>query len=281
MSSGKQKAGLKMPDLFGLLGLDKLPEPSLDVSHLATATEGLPEFGEIPSLEGKRKALFVVGAGNAGKTMFLRWACEKPRSPWALLTVDPVNRELLHYFPNVASPPAGMSTQTWLWKALDAFMADPEHSVAIDFGGGDTALPGVARELPDLVRIMEGSGLHPVLLVMLTPRVTDLTALLALAEAGFQPRTTALVMNLGRGDDINSFRAVLAHSAARQAQSKGAAVLYMSRLFGAGPAIEQRRISFSSAVADDSPLSLLDRGRVFDWLRRMDVAFEPIRSWLP
>jgi hypothetical protein len=280
-----QKPKTRQFDLADIFGVDKrppMPEPTLDVSHLTPKTpdEAPPPDG-LPNLDGKRKVLFVVGSGNTGKSLFLRWACQAPRSSWALLTVDTVNRELVHYFPNVATPPAGASSQEWLGRALEAFLSDPAHSAAIDFGGGDTALPGLASELPDLSRIMETSDLHPVLLVFLSPRVSDLTALKALDDAGFHPQATALVLNLGRADDMDAFSPVVRHSVFRAAQNNGAATIYMPRLFGAGPEIEQRRISFISAASDTSPLSMLDRARLHRWLKQMEAAFEPIRSWLP
>jgi hypothetical protein len=279
----KPKAPARAFDLSNLFGFERLPEPSLDVSHLQRrAPDEAPAVsGDLPKLDGKRKVLFVVGAGNTGKTVFLRWACQDPRTPWALLTVDTINRELVHYFPNVATPPAGASTQDWLGRALEAFLKDQTHSAAIDFGAGDTALAGLAQELPDLPRIMEAADLHPVLLVFLSPRVTDLSALKALDDAGFQPKATALVLNLGRADGMDAYRPVASHSVFKAAQGRRAATIYMPRLFGAGPAIEQRRISFAAASADDGPLSVLDRSRVHHWLKQMDAAFEPIRSWLP
>ena len=279
----KPKAPAKAFDLSNLFGLERLPEPALDVSHLQRKAEAEAPAATagVTNLDGKRKALFVVGAGNTGKTVFLRWACQEPRTPWALLTVDTINRELVHYFPNVTTPPAGASTQDWLGRALDAFLKDQSHSAAIDFGAGDTALAGLAQELPNLARVMEAADLHPVLLVFLSPRVSDLTALKALDDAGFQPKATALVLNLGRADGPDAFRPVVSHSVFQDARGRGAAVIYMPRLFGAGPAIEQRRISFAAAAADTGPLAVLDRARTFHWLQQMGSAFEPIRSWLP
>ncbi|HEY4153541.1 MAG TPA: hypothetical protein VGM38_09490 [Pseudolysinimonas sp.] len=281
----KPKAPARAFDLSNLFGLEKMPEPALDVSHLVPPGNQVENTGrpasDLLNLDDKRKVLFVVGAGNTGKTVFLRWACQAPRTPWALLTVDTVNRELVHYFPNVATPPAGASAQEWLGRALEAFLKDTSHSAAIDFGGGDTALPGLARELPDLARIMEAADLHPVLLAFLSPRVSDLTALKALDDAGFRPRATALVLNLGRAEGMDAYRPVIGHSVFREAVARGAAIVYMPRLFGAGPAIEQRRISFAAAAADDGPLAVLDRARVHRWLQQMDMVFEPIRSWLP
>lgn len=278
----KPKAPPKF-DLSSLFGLARHPEPKLDVSHLAPKANrtALTDLSDLSDLGGKRKVLFVVGAGDKGKTLFLRWACQAPQTPWALLTVDTLNRELVHYFEDVATPPAGASPQDWLGRAIEALLASKTHSAAIDFGGGDTALAGLARELPDLTQIMETAGLQPVLLVFLSPRVIDLTPLLALDEVGFQPKATALVLNLGRADSMDAFAPIVSHSVFKAAQGRGAATIYMPRLFGAGPVIEQRRISFSTAVSEAGPLSALDRGRVRRWLQQMDEAFAPIRSWLP
>lgn len=278
----KPKAPARAFDLSNLFGLERLPEPALDVSHLAPKPqEAAATASGLLDLEGKRKVLFVVGSGNVGKTLWLRWACQAPRSPWALLTVDTVNRELIHYFDDVATPPPGASSQDWLGRALEALMKNRTHSAACDFGAGDTALAGLTRELPDLARIMEGSDLHPVLLVFLSPRVSDLTSLMVLEETGFQPKATALVLNLGRADGMDAYRPVISHSVFKAAQGRGAATIYMPRLFGAAASIEQRRISFTTAASETGPLSVLDRARTFHWLQQMDAAFAPIRSWLP
>jgi hypothetical protein len=281
MSEKQPKAPPRRFDLADLFGLEATPEPSLDVSHLKAAPTAAWSGSTAVDLNGKRKVLFVVGAGNTGKTVFLRWACRQPRTPWALVTVDTVNRELVHYFEDVATPPVVGSSQQWLGSVIEALLKDKTASAAIDFGGGDTALPGLVGELPDLALVMEAADLHPVLLVFLSPRVSDLTALKALDDAGFTPRATALVLNLGRADGVEAFRPVVGHSVFRSASDRGAAAIYLPRLFGAGPAIEQRRISFAAAASEDGPLSVLDRARVHRWLRQMDAAFAPICSWLP
>jgi hypothetical protein len=53
----------------------------------------------------------------------------------------------------------------------------------------------------------------------------------------------------------------------------------MPRLYAA-KAIEDRRLLFSQA-RDGGDLGPSDRSRTHHWLRVMEEAFAPIRSWLP
>jgi hypothetical protein len=139
--------------------------------------------------------------------------------------------------------------------------------------------------------MMEEAGVHPVALHLLSPRSSDLTPLLALEKAGFQPKATALILNEGRADPSRDreqeFAHIRRHSAYRTAIARGAVEIWMPRLFTAKP-IEDRRISFAHAVAGTMPegrtdpaLGPFDRSRTRHWLTAMDEAFAPMASWLP
>jgi len=179
-----------------------LPEARLDVPRL-----GRPErdktSGRATDLTGKAKAIMAIGLGATGKTTLLRWLCERAleRSDdeLALATVDPVNRELGHYFPAAMAPPTQDPAQVTAWlEQLLAMVMETGKSVALDFGGGDTTLARLLAEVPDLQQMMEGAGIEPVALYPLTPRSSDLTPLAAMAQAGFRPKATALILNEGR-----------------------------------------------------------------------------------
>ena len=49
---------------------------------------------------------------------------------------------------------------------------------------------------------MEEAGVSPVLLYVLTPRLSDLGFLESLQDAGFQPKATALILNEGKVDPL-------------------------------------------------------------------------------
>ena len=207
-----------------------LPEARLDVPRL-----GRPERDKLSSratdLTGKAKAIMAIGLGATGKTTLLRWLCERAleRSDdeLALATVDPVNRELGHYFPAAMAPPTQDPAQVTAWlEQLLAMVMETGKSVALDFGGGDTTLARLLAEVPDLQQMMEGAGIEPVALYPLTPRSSDLTPLAAMAQAGFRPKATALILNEGRADStrapLQEFGQIRRHSVYKSAIAQGA-----------------------------------------------------------
>ena len=270
-----------------------LPEARLDVPRL-----GRPErdttSGRATDLTGKAKAIMAIGLGATGKTTLLRWLCERAleRSDdeLALATVDPVNRELGHYFPAAMAPPTQDPAQVTAWlEQLLAMVMETGKSVALDFGGGDTTLARLLAEVPDLQQMMEGAGIEPVALYPLTPRSSDLTPLAAMAQAGFRPKATALILNEGRADStrppLQEFGQIRRHSVYKSAIAQGAVEIWMPRLYSA-KAVEDRRIGFRRAGNGEIPagglgLGPFDRSRTRHWLAAMEDAFAPIASWLP
>jgi hypothetical protein len=236
----------------------------------------------------------AIGLGATGKTTLLRWLCERALErnddDLALATVDPVNRELGHYFPAAMAPPTQEPAQVteWLERLLTMIM-ETGKSVALDFGGGDTTLARLLMEVPDLQQMMEGAGVEPVALYPLSPRSSDLTPLAAMAQAGFLPKATALILNEGRADStrapLQEFGQIRRHSVYKSAIAQGAVEVWMPRLYAA-KAIEDRRIGFRQAANGEMPdgglgLGPFDRSRTRHWLAAMEEAFAPIASWLP
>jgi hypothetical protein len=270
-----------------------LPEARLDVSHLGRQERTRPS-GQAIDLTGKSKAIMAIGLGATGKTTLLRWLCERALErnddDLALATVDPVNRELGHYFPGAMAPPTQDPAQVTVWlEQLLAMIMESRKSAALDFGGGDTTLVRILTEVPDLQQMMESAGVEPVLLYPLTPRSSDLTPLAAMAQAGFRPKATALILNEGRADStrapLQEFAQIRRHSVYKSALAQGAVEVWMPRLYAA-KAIEDRRIGFRQAVNGATPegglgLGPFDRSRTRHWLASMEDAFTPIASWLP
>lgn len=273
-------------------------EVVLDLSHFAAGQATRPTAEKVSAIDltGKPKVIMAIGQGSTGKTTLLRWICERALSredgnDLILATVDPVNRELAHYFPQAASPktqdPALVAA--WLERLLTMLM-DARQSAAIDFGGGDTSLGRLLGQTPDLAAMMEEAGVEPIAFYTLSPRTTDLTPLAAMEAAGFKPKATALVLNEGRADPTRDrhaeFAQIRRHTVYQAALARGAVEIWMPRLHSA-KAIEDRRISFGHAQAgtmaegrSDPGLGPFDRSRTRHWLHAMDDAFAPIASWL-
>ena len=218
-----------------------LPEARLDVSHLGRPMRAGPS-GQALDLTGKAKAIMAIGLGATGKTTLLRWLCERAleqgEDELALATVDPVNRELGHFFPAAMVPPTQDPAQVTAWlEQLLAMILETGKSAALDFGGGDTTLARLLTEVPDLQQMMESAGVEPVALYPLTPRSSDLTPLAAMTKVGFRPKATALILNEGRADStrapLQEFGQIRRHSVYKSAIAQGAVEIWMPRLYAA------------------------------------------------
>jgi hypothetical protein len=266
-----------------------LPTPKLSAARSALRSELRAATAPSLDLTGQPKVLMAIGTGGTGKTTLLRWICEKAferddGTQLMLATVDPVNRELAQYFADTVSPTT-KDAAAWLERLL-AKIVDTKWSAAIDFGGGDTSLPKLVEEVPDLLAVMDEAAIAPVAMYLLSPRVDDLTPLSEMQDAGFQPKATALVLNEGRvdtsRDPAREFGLLRRHPVYRAAIERGAVEVWMPRLYAAQH-IEARRITYRQAVdgAGTPPLGIFDRSRVHRWLAAMDTAIAPIASWMP
>ena len=276
-------------------------EPEVRVGAAPTngPEDDLPvEAASVVDLSGKPKVWFMIGGGNSGKTVEVRWLVGRmaARGERAVLAaLDPANRSLASWFEDVAQPPSSDGTQTarWLRDFLNFLMEEKQHSAVLDFGGGDTSLAKAVDAAPGIVAALEAAGLAPVACHVLTPRQDDLALLGALEAAGFRPEATMLLCNLGRvdttmaGDD--AFARVMRHSTVRAAMERGAVPIWMPRLEPDVMAeIEGKRLQFAQ-VRDGQvpggsafpPLGGLERAMVTRWLERMEEAHRPVATWLP
>lgn len=259
-----------------------------------TDTAAPVTVGPVADLSNRPKVLMTIGAGNSGKTTFLRWVAERATgagSTALFAALDPENRELRDYFADVHEPPSYDPAKVTQWlETFLSFAMREKISAAIDFGGGDTTLGRLVSETPDIAATMEEAGVSPVAIYLLSPRLADLSPLATLEEAGFRPQATALVLNEGRADPTmtreQAFERTMKHSAFRAAIDRGAVQLWMPRLVPAKE-VEDRRIRFEQArdaIMPEgrrvTPLGPFDRGRVRAWLARMEAEFTPISSWL-
>lgn len=272
-----------------------LPPTPLDVDHLFTADERPASRETGIDLAGKAKVLFLIGPGAVGKTTFARWVGERSEQRDSdvapvMVSVDPLKRDLAQYLPHTMQPrgtnPAVVITYL---EKLFLRLLEVKRSAVIDFGGGDTALLALLAQTPGLHAMLEEGGVEPVALHFLSPRVSDLTPLMALEKAGFQPRATALVLNIGRTDvslDAEQwFSHIRRQPAYRSAIERGAVEVWFPKLHAA-KAIEDRQVGFWRATNNGpgaiaaSPLGMFDHRRVSDWLGQMEECMQPIASWV-
>jgi hypothetical protein len=246
-------------------------------------------------LEGQPKIVMAIGPGNTGKTTLLRYIAERTlegQRNVVFAAVDPENRELADYFEGVQQPPSYDATAVSKWVEQFLIWAmKNRRSAVVDFGGGDTSLVRLVSEIPDLADMMESSGVHPVALYLLSPRLGDLSPLATLEGAGFKPKATALICNEGVADPTlareRSFARTMRHPDYEAAIGRGAIPIWMPRLHSAKE-VEDRRISYAQARDGTMPdgrrgvaMNPFDQSRVRAWLDQMAAAFSPISSWLP
>ena len=248
-------------------------------------------------LSGRPKIWFMIGGGNSGKTVEVRWLVGRMAEQGCqaiLAALDPANRSLATWFEQVEQPPSsdGAQTARWLREFLSFIMTEKSHNAVLDFGGGDTSLAKLIDTAPDIAATLEGEGIAPVACYTLTPRLDDLAALETLETAGFRPKATLLLFNEGRVDSSISrdeaFARVARHTAVRNALTRGAVPIWMPRLepevMGE---IEGKRLQFTQARdgqvpqgARFAPIGGLERAMVRRWLERMEQAHAAIPSWL-
>lgn len=267
-------AALPMPD--GSLPRSARTEPVVDLTSLL-------------------KAWLLFGPGGAGKTVLARWLGGELASRGVLDTtmlaaLDPTNRSLAQFYARVMQPadndPAKVAP--FVRKALAA-LAQHRVNGVIDFGGGDTSWARVIDTAPQLASTMEADGVVPIAAYVLTPRLDDLTALATFEARGFQPRATALVLNLAKAESPSAFDGLRRQPVYRAALDRGAVEVWMPALSqSVALAIERARVQFHQARDGEADagrkpatLSLFERVEVREWMTRMSSEFAQLDTWLP
>jgi hypothetical protein len=255
-----------------------------------------------PNLANTEKVLATFGLGGTGKTTWLRWAIEQMlarneeqnvATKARAAAIDPENRDLLKFFPAGIFEPASRSPDkvaAWTRSFLDVLIRD-RASGLIDTGGGDTAFGRVLVEMPNLVDDLKAEDLTMVAVYLFSPRVSSLSSLSTLSEAGFRPEATALILNEGTADpekDLQQeFAQVRRHPVYKAALDRGSIEIWMPSLAVARK-IDERSFQFRHAAhgivpegRKAPPLGWSDQRIVRSWLRRMDTAMAPIQTWIP
>jgi hypothetical protein len=267
---------------------DDVPETSM--SRLRETggqiPEAPPQTATSVDLTDRHKLVMTFGAGRSGKTMLQRWVVERaniqrPDEPLTLVTLDAARATMKLFFQDVLAPGTVDGAMPYLERILTRVQKSP-RSMVLDFPADMTLVP-LARQIPDLNEQIEQAEMSVVALYLLTPRQTDLTVLDAMENVGFKPAATALILNLGTmdtsRDPTTEYATLRRNSAYRAAIERGAVEIWMPRHWAAKP-IEDRLLSLHRA-RDETDLNIFDRSRAFHWLREMEAAFAPIRSWLP
>ena len=249
-----------------------------------------------PDLSGRKKIWELIGEGNAGKTLLARWMggemlAHSMLDTTVLAALAPGNRNLTRFFQTVMQPDTSdpRATAIWAQKALLG-IAKRQLNGIFDYGGGDASKALLIEAMPSIVETLEQQGVALIAAYLLTPRTEDLVYLRTFEEMGFQPRATALVLNLSTGaDDPSVFSAIRNHPVYKAALDRGAVELWMPALDRRlSLLIERNLLHFRQARDGIVPeglqapvLGMVDRLPVRDWLLQMDEAFSPVRSWLP
>lgn len=270
-------------------GSEAIPEVLLGSSPYATSIGAQVSMGKPGvDLSGRRKLIMAFGPGRSGKSTMLRWMIERGLSTGvgelALASADADRPTLTHYFANAMKVPSKAGTEAWLERLLNALLKNPVTTV-IDFPA-DMTLMFLLKDMGgNLVAMIEQAGLSPVVFYMLTPRVSDLSAVDAMQKAGFRADATALVLNCGTtagtADYDAEFAMIQRHSVFQEAVGNGAQTVWMPRLWCAKAIEERTPLSFQDAGKHGSPLSMFDQGRVLAWQKGMLTAFSGVESWLP
>lgn len=278
---------------FGSPDLDD--EAEVDIGQvMAGATRQTGTVVSGVNLDGIPKIIFAAGRGKTGKTTILRWMAENSLisgSQVLMGDIDATNASFSTYFKGVHKPPEAdnpVAALKWLEQFIQHALRH-RMSAQIDLGGGDTTLRRLVGELPNLASMITEEGSAPVLLYMVGPQVDDLSPIAAMAERGFHPDATAIIMNEASVEPgvtrDAAFARIQRHSVFRDALTRGATPIYMPKLLVAD-AIEARRMHFIDAQnggtgTGKGPLGAFDRARIRNWLEAMDRQFAGIKSWMP
>ena len=248
-------------------------------------------------MRGMAKAILLIGAGGSGKTTLARWmgeeVCRRPGlgEKTLIAAFDPTNRTLADFFQHVMQPETSDPADVADWvRDMLSFMIKNRAPAIMDSGGGDVSIARLIEAAPDLASVMHEEGLALIPFYMLTPRVDDLAILATFEQAGFQPKATALILNMATADTPAAFDAIRRQPAYRAAIDRGAVELWMPALEPQSIAlsIERARSPFYHArdgVASTAlvapNISLFDRVFVRGWLNKMNEEFGIVEAWMP
>ena len=250
----------------------------------------------VVDLSALARTWLLIARGGAGKTMLARWLAGSLEDRGMLGTTllaafDPMNRTLSHFFEGVQQPDSRDPAEAAaLLRNMVQYVSQNPLGGVWDFGGGDLALANLVDMDSTFDRRLSEHGVGIVACYLLTPSVDDLGVLKSFEDRGFQPKATALVLNMGRAENLGEFAALRAQAAYKSALARGAVEIVMPKLEPADVAleVERKRLAFhhvrDETVPSGSKVQAIDglnAMMVRHWLQLMDEAFAPVSSWLP
>ncbi len=248
----------------------------------------------VPNLIDRPKLIIPLGRGNRGKTFFVRWAVERAQEQGrstVIADADRTNATLSAFFENVVSPPSGDERDVREFLATFVEKQIEEGFTAIvDFGGGDTVLKALAREIK-LVEFLSANGITPVAVHLIGPDPDDLSYLRDVEqESILAPPFTVLVLNeatvpVHRTAHAAFENAVRSHPILANTVQRGAVVVRMPRLEPAAE-VDRARLTFAAAEegrveAGQHIIGPWKRQQIAIWRRAMEESFGPVATWLP
>ena len=268
--------------------------------------------GPAPVSEARPRGLVVTcaGRGHRGKSLLLRFLVERAQASGRTVHVadgDRYNRSISRFFPRCMSPRDARDSTMAEWLAgVFGYASEQRATVALDIGGGDRSLLGIAPQVaariaPQLAPSLGGwgastaaelsRGLDVTLLYMLGGEFDDARGLALLNGTLLSTARLLLVCNDGvaapRRDGADPFDGLMQDSAVKAAVERGAAILRMPSLnSGIAHFLDDASMPFEAALAGHQnpgghALSLWDRQTLLAWLREFEGAVAPHGGVLP
>lgn len=258
-----------------------------------TTIEAVSESGGSES----RAPVLVVGGGRgaAGKSTVLGLLAYRARNKGRDVLVadfDPQSRTLRTLFPDAVKPKSDE-----LPDVKDEFVellntVAKGDSAVVDFGGGDTFMKEMGKDLP-WVRYCAKRGIEPVALFVLSPDQENLNHVLSLFDSGhFNPKRMIIVMNEGVIREGKTTRGAFDDTVSSEGFQRmvkaGAIPLLLPRLpcMGAmtkAAAVEPAAMDFYAAASGDTGLEFVQQFMVETWIEGFEEKIQSlgISGWLP
>jgi len=268
----------------------KLGRPLPDVTLREEFAETARAQAAKVALTAKVKVHLFIGRGRTGKTTNIRYHAAnliKARRNIIVLDADRTNPVLAQYLNDIGMPEnyTDNAIATFILETIVEAVPAGYH-VLIDFGGGDTSLYNIIREMPDFIPRIQELGGAVIANYAIGASVDYLAPLSTLWSLGFRPTATAFLFNEASTGALqpSTFASIKEHSFYRDLSAKHNAVSILIPRLGIADIIESHRLNFveaaSIATAErPNPLTLFQQMMMRGWLTNMEKAYEPIAGW--
>lgn len=233
------------------------------------------------------KFVVAYGRGSVGKSSILRYLVERAQAAQRDIVIADADinpNAILYKFFSAERPEYADDVSVRdLFEGLVDGMDRTKRTVILDLGGGDTSFQPFAASL-DLATLLDGIGIMPVIIHVLSPDVDDLAYLHAIESTkSFCPAQTILLRNEGRITSSRkreaAFADVMAHEHYKNAVRRGAREVWFPKL-SCMQAVTSKHMPFASADKN-MELGISDRQYVAMWRRAVEKELAPVVDWLP